>query len=186
MEDQIDTQLEPENATKDTKPVPDRSAIVWAEPIERGDSRLVVGDITKALAWFRDKTGQEPKLIILNRKNECFAKEAGDGIKVDYLGGCLASEVWLSSADNFVAPKLVTGFPDTQLLDKRNKSNMRPMIPLGRPIRDLPLEKIAKLRAQGLGARSIAKCLQAEGVRVSFMTIHRAIRREVRLQYQDQ
>jgi len=93
----MNTQLEPENAIEDTKPVLAGSAIVWAEPIERGDLRLVPGDITKALAWFRDKTGREPKLIILNRKNECFAKEADDGIKVDYSGGLARLFLWLLS-----------------------------------------------------------------------------------------
>lgn len=84
--------------------------------------------------------------------------------------------------DTFVTPRLATSSLDSQLSEKRNKSNMRPMTPLGRPTRDLPVEKIAELRAQGLGARSIAKQLQAEGVKVSFMTIHRALKREVRHQ----
>ena len=79
-----------------------KEALVWAEPLERGDLRLVPGDIQEALSWFKDKTGQEPKLIILNRKNEHLAREAGDGIKVDYLGGILSGEVWLSSSDTFI------------------------------------------------------------------------------------
>ena len=33
------------------------SAVVWVEPIERGDLQLAPGDIKEALAWFKDKTG---------------------------------------------------------------------------------------------------------------------------------
>lgn len=43
--------------------------IVWAEPIERGDLRLVGGDTKESLAWFKDKASQQPKLIILNPRN---------------------------------------------------------------------------------------------------------------------
>jgi len=37
-------------------------ALVWAEPIERGDLELVAGDVSEAFNWFKDKTGQEQRV----------------------------------------------------------------------------------------------------------------------------
>jgi len=139
---------------------------------------LQPGDIGEALAWFTSKTGQEAELIILNPKNEHLAGEVADGIKVEFVGGVLRGEVWLSAADTFVTQELATDFSEDYEWGKRNKSNIRPVVPFGRPKRDLPMEKIVKLRAEGLGARAIAKRLQAEGIEVSFMTIYRAMKKE--------
>ena len=75
-------------------------AIVWAEPIKRGDLCLAPGDIEEALTWFKESTRQEAKLFILNPKNEYLAPEA-NGIKVIYLDGCLPWEIWLSPSNSF-------------------------------------------------------------------------------------
>ena len=56
------------------------AAIVWVDSIERGDLRLAPTDIEDALSWFKNETGQEAKLFILNPKNEHLAGEA-DGAK---------------------------------------------------------------------------------------------------------
>ena len=68
--------------------------VVWAEPVKSGDFDLAPSDIPAAIEWFKEKIGQEPRLIILNPKNEHLAKEAGDSIAVMYRGGVLTWEVW--------------------------------------------------------------------------------------------
>ena len=157
---------------------------VWAKPIERGDLRLVAGDVEEALAWFEERTGNEAKLIMLNPKNEHLAQEAND-IKVTYSGGILAGEVWLSPEDTFG-----TDFPRTantiEWKSECPKSDMRPIIPLGRPPLDLPIEKIFKMHSQGLGVRAIVKRLRDEGIQISRSTIHRAMKKETnRKEWQD-
>lgn len=151
--------------------------IVWADQIKRGDLQLAPGDIEDSLAWFRDKAGQVPKMIALNPQNEHLADKA-TGIKIVCLSGVLAWEVWLSSSDNFVTPSLDTDFLKSQIRSNRDKTNMKPRLPLGRPPVDLPIEKILELHNKGLGVRAIANELEGQGVRVSYRTIHRAIKRD--------
>lgn len=134
---------------------------------------LVPGDITKAIAFFLRETGTEPKAITLNPKNERLAKEAGDGIQVSYCAGCLLWETWLSANPtvNFVTPKTATASGEIQAIE-RNKTQTQPIPFVGRPLTELPMEKVLELKAQGLGAREIAK-----KVGVSHMTVARALRR---------
>ena len=171
---------------------------VWAEPIERRPLQLVTGDIKEAINCFRDKTGQEAKLIILHPSNKHLANEVGDGIRVDYLGGCLAFEVWLSSEDNSGTP-----VPDTQVVTESisetpkaqsiasypetKKSTLNPIKsrvdffrPRGRPKtykkRLLPDDKIKQLHHEGMGAKAIATQLKTEqGIDVSYKTIQRVL-----------
>jgi len=148
---------------------------VQAVPIMRGDMQLQPDDIEEAIAWFKDKTGQEPKLVILNRKNEHLAEETGDDVKVEYLGGVLRGEVWLSATDNFVTPKSATGLNGDYEWGKRNEIQMRTIVPLGRKPIDLPMGKLLELRGQGLDFRAIAKRLIDEGIRTTHMAIKQAI-----------
>ena len=176
-------------------------AIVWAEPLERGDLRLAPGDIQEALTWFKDKTGQEPKLIILNRKNEHLAREAGDGINVDYLGGILSGEVWLSSSDTFIphssarteATKSKSECPQEQPNKYHSEKEKTKMSTLNSPSltvdnlgarsrpttykkRQLPDDKIKRLHKGGMGAKAIATRLKKEqGIDVSYKTIQRIL-----------
>jgi len=71
-------------------------ALVWAEPLSRGDLKLAPGDIPDSIDWFKEKTGQAPKLITLCPKNEKFAREIPEGISVEYCDGMFRGEVWLS------------------------------------------------------------------------------------------
>ena len=151
--------------------------ITWCEPIQRGDLRLAPGDIEDALTWFKETTGQDAKLIVLNAKNERYAKEAGDSVKVEYLGGCLTGEVWLSAEDIFVTPKPYIQTDTDFEQKKRNEIQTRCFLPVGRPSLDLPTEKITELAAQGLGYRLIARRLQSEGIQVSHMAISRAMKK---------
>jgi hypothetical protein len=56
--------------------------------------RLLQTNIDRAIAAFRDVTGQEPCLIALHPKNEVLAPE---GLELRIIGGCLANEVWLAA-----------------------------------------------------------------------------------------
>ena len=85
-------------------------ATVWCEPQERKDMSLHPGDITRAIEWFREQTGQEPRLILVHPTKEGMAREDAGNIRVEPLGGVLASEVWLSAAEHFVTPLPATEF----------------------------------------------------------------------------
>ena len=151
--------------------------VTWCEPMQRGDLKLAPSDIQDALAWFKETTGHDAKLIVLNPKNDHYAREAGDGVKVEYLGGCLTWEVWLSAEDNFVTQQAHIR-TDTDLgQQRRNEIMIRRILPIGRPSIDLPMEKVTALAAKGLGYRAIAKTLQAEGIQVSHMAVSRAIKK---------
>jgi len=155
----------------------DFKVAVWAEPQERLDMHLMPSNIEKALAWFKDKAGQEARLIMVHPNNEGLAKQNSNDIKVATMGGILASEVWLSSSDNFVTPSPARDFLTSQIEDERYKIETRPRIPVGRPCSDLPMEKILALHSEGLGARAIAKRLSDEGINVSYITVHRALKK---------
>ena len=79
-------------------------ATVWCEPQERKDMSLCPGDIARAIEWFREQTGQEPRLILVHPTKEGMARKKAGNIRIETLGGVLASEVWLSAAEHFVAP----------------------------------------------------------------------------------
>ena len=79
-------------------------AAVWCEPQERNDMSLRPGDIARAIEWFAKRTGQEPRLILVHPTKEGMARGNAGNIRVEPLGGVLASEVWLSAAEHFVTP----------------------------------------------------------------------------------
>lgn len=175
--------------------------IVWAEPIERGDLRLANSDIGDALAWFKDKTKQEPRLIVLHPSNEHFAEEVGDGVKVAYLGGVLKGEVWLSAEDTFgsesqdiekatdakISPFITQPIEIDEKTPKLKKSILNPtnvsmdnFRARGRPTsykkRPVPNDQIKQLSEQGMGARAIASKLKREkDIVVSYKTIQRIL-----------
>ena len=60
------------------------SMTIWAEAIERG-GKLTPGDVKEAIAWYKDKTGQEAKLIILQLMNGHILLE--DIMAARYLSG---------------------------------------------------------------------------------------------------
>lgn len=84
--------------------------IVWCEPQERKDMSLRPSDIGRAIEWFREQTEQEPRLILVHPTKEDMARENAGHIRVEPLGGVLASEVWLSPAEHFVTPLPATEF----------------------------------------------------------------------------
>lgn len=176
-------------------------ALVWCEPQERKNMSLVQGDIGRAIAWFGEVTGQQPELIMVHPSNEHIAMENSNGIRVQTLGGVLASEVWLSVEDNFVMPKLATdvvtesisGYFQAQPMEiptEKEKTKMStlnstsPKVdnfrPRGRPKTykklSLPDDKIKQLHKEGLGAKAIASKLKREqGIPVSYKTIQRVL-----------
>lgn len=153
-------------------------AIVWSEPIKDGTFRLQPGDIADAIAWFKEKTDQEPKLILLNVKNERFVKEVPEGIKVVCRGGVLAGEVWLSAVVDFVTPSSHIETQSDHGEKRRDKIDTRYILPAGRPALDLPIKKVQEFAAQGLGCRAISKKLkEGLGIVVSYRSIHRAIKK---------
>ena len=178
------------------------SMIVWAEKspkqyLELARLELVKGDISRAISWFKDNTGQEPKQICLNPNCERLAVEAGDSIQVNYVGGCLAWEVWLSAEESFKTPKLAPLKVDpTQTIDAKDKEvllhtnaplepsvtkpshgkEIRPIISLGgRPKKNIPIDLVHKLSEQGLSTTDIAKKLKAKGCIVSRIMVSRIL-----------
>ena len=153
-----------------------RPIVVWCEPIKRGELKVATGDIAKAMTWFKETTGQDAKLIVLHHKNERYAKEAGETVEVKYLGGCLQWEVWLSAEDGSttVLSHLDEALESMVHCDKKKKhTNAR----VGRPYLDLPSKRIQDFVSQGLSCRVIASKLQAEGINVSYRSVHRVIKK---------
>jgi len=92
-------------------------AVVWCEPQERKDMSLRPGDIARAITWFTEQMGQEPKLILVHPTKEGMARENAGNIRVEPLGGVLASEVWLSAAKHFVTPPSGDDMTDQKIAD---------------------------------------------------------------------
>lgn len=159
--------------------------LVWCQPMQRKDCQLTPTDITHAITWFREETGQKPALILVHPSKHQMAEENSSGIRVEALGGVLAWEVWLSPTEHFVTPSIARDFFGGQIGEGRHEIKTRPRIPLGRRPTDLPIEKVMQLHGQELGVRAIAKRLSTEGIEVSRMAIHRAIKKaEAKLQLQ--
>lgn len=88
------------------------TALVWCDPVERGDLKLAPGDITDAIKWFTEKTGQPPRQIFLCPKNERFASEIPEEITVVYINGVLLWEIQLTGAERW-EPVPAPSCPDT-------------------------------------------------------------------------
>ncbi|MBU2534640.1 MAG: hypothetical protein KKD83_00545 [Chloroflexi bacterium] len=168
--------------------------VVWAEPIKSGDFDLAPNDIPAAIEWFREKTKQEPRLIILNPKNEYLAKEAGDSIRVMYLARVLTWEIWLSPEDVCDTPRkpqegnsehsypLINAATHEMKMStvKVSSFEVEYFRPRGRPKtykkRELPEEVIKQLYAEGIGSKAIASRLKAKrGINVSYKTVQRVL-----------
>ena len=65
--------------------------VAWCEPMDRKKMQVIAGDIQKALAWFKGKTGQDAKTICLHPSLSML--EVPEGIHVSYVGGCLAWQI---------------------------------------------------------------------------------------------
>ena len=89
------------------------TALVWTEPIERGDLKLAPGDINESITWFKEKAGIDPQLIMLCPKNKAFAGEIPDTIDVIFLGGVLRGEIFLSASKNWGAHQTLQTPPET-------------------------------------------------------------------------
>ncbi len=160
---------------------------IWCETMKRPGLKMAAGDITKALAWFRENTSQYARIITLSPKNECFSKEAGDGVEVRYMGGCLVWEIWLSDGDEISAEKAPVTVDDHPVIMatlngiETEVATIQPSVATraspkrGRKQKSLPLERIAMLAGQGIGSKGIATMLKAEGVSVGFRTIARIL-----------
>lgn len=173
--------------------------IVWAKPSERTHLKLMSGDIEKASECFKNKTGEAPKMIALNPKNEHLAGEADENIKVNYSKGCLLWEIWLSGEDNFRASKpfnqvgiegekaqTIAGYLPNQmstLNDNNSKVDISKVsVASGgtkstrKKYKELPEDFIKQLADKDMGSKAIATQLRIErGVKVSYKTIQRLL-----------
>jgi len=83
-----------------------RELKIWCESLKRHRLNLIDGDVTSAIKWFKSKTGQDAKLVVLNPMNRCFAKEVSEGIKVEFVDGCLGWEVGLRAEEKEPAQQI--------------------------------------------------------------------------------
>lgn len=139
--------------------------------------RLTPGDIGKARACFRAELGTEAKVIGLNPKNKVLASEVEDYIRIIYCPGILVWECWMSAdpTESFVTPVSDRDVLQAQIERKRNKTTALVRTSPGRPPLKLPVKKMLKLKAQGLGSRRIAKELG-----VSHMSVSRVLRENLK------
>lgn len=169
----------------------------WCETIERGGIKMAPGDVREAINWFKETTGQEAKLIVLNPRNEKYANEAGEDIVVEYSPGCPSWEILLSPVDNYIRqntpnPNLGQGKPiqgvnhlngNLSILEDKKISMdklkaVTPKVTRKKPgpkIKELPEDLIKQLNEQGLGSNAIATSLKSKGIEVSYKTIQRII-----------
>ena len=173
--------------------------LTWCEPMLRGNLKLVPGDIRAGLAWFKETTGRDTRLIVLHPKNERYAKEVPEGIAVEFLGGCLAWEVWLSAADKITKapdgnlggekPQGVVGYtPRIMAIPNPQKNSIAIIKPsVGKVTREkrgpkqkpLPVELIIKWAGEGMGSQAITTRLKNElGIDIGFRTVARVIKGE--------
>ncbi len=171
--------------------------IVWCEPMERAKPKVVGSDIPKALAWFKEKTGQDAKKICLHPS--LASLEVPEGIQVELVGGCLAWEVWLSD-DGSVVPARITqadvilghenaevvssyppGIMSTLTGKKSEVDIIQPSVgkvtreKRGPKFTELPEDLIRQLAGEGMGSKAIASRLKAEGLEISYKTIQRRL-----------
>jgi len=141
--------------------------------------RLKPDDVRRAAEVFERKFGQRPRALGLHEDCDLQIKAAAEemGIMLYHPQGMLAHEIWLSPSESFVTRSSGISSFQLQIGEERNEIQTRPLIPLGRPPTELPMQELLELRNQGLGAREIAKKLGAEGLKVSHMAVYRALRK---------
>lgn len=180
--------------------------LVWCEPMERKSPQLIATDISHAITWFREETGQEPRLIMVHPSLEAMARENSNGIAVQAVGGCLAWEVWLSlvakspqtlppekpqpvdmpEGSSRVTPTEEpppSSPPDaSESKSGRDKTKARGKLPTAMVSQGgLPLKKIMRWHNKGLSTRTIADRLSGQGSTISYRTIARVISRQLQL-----
>lgn len=72
--------------------------LVYCESMNRQSPKIVSLDIKNAIAWYAERTGDQPKVICLNPKI-AGKVNVPDNIQVITKGGCLAFEVWLMAEE---------------------------------------------------------------------------------------
>ncbi len=168
------------------------TALVWAEPFNRIYPKVIPGDIKRATEWFRQVTGREVGEITLHPKLAKLASEVPAGVKVRFIGGCLAFEIWLAPqlqtlkaeqpAQKPATLPEVSRQPPTILSPINRKKSEGDKIKVsvakesrGRKHIALPLGEIKKLASQGYGAKAIASRLRDDNHQVSYKTIQRLL-----------
>lgn len=173
------------------------AALIWAEPFDRGDLKLGPGDIKEAVNRFKEQTGHNLGLIMLCPKNERFAEEIPEGIEVDYRGGILKGEVWMSPEKSWGEVSLTSksgGFFEKQgvmdgstifaTVNEKNfevakiksqplKTTMQKKTETrGRKPLKLPERQILAMSSAGMGSKQIAARLKDKySIKVSFRTV---------------
>lgn len=70
--------------------------LVWREAAERAKPQVSAADILRAVEWYEGVTGEVPRLMALNPKNQSLAL---DGIELRVIGGVSIFEIWLASRE---------------------------------------------------------------------------------------
>jgi hypothetical protein len=87
-----------------------------------------------------------------------------------------------SQTTNTTTPRNVTAAKTTSKPIRKALQKSPPGdITIGRPKKELPVNRIMRLHLKGLGARAIAKELERDGIEVSYLTVHRLIKGQLAL-----
>lgn len=76
-------------------PAPVKNESAWR--VWHGPHRVTATDIVTAIATFQEVTGESPRLMVLNPKNN--ALPIPQGLELWLIGGCLSTEVWLAASE---------------------------------------------------------------------------------------
>lgn len=167
--------------------------LTWCEPMKRVKPMVVAGDIPLASAWFKEKTGQDARIIYLSPSLSML--EVPDGIEVKYIEGCLAWEIWLSGdseastrsmavsgqGNSKEVSKYPGGIKATVNEEKNTVAIIQPSVgkviraKRGPKHRALPVELIEQWHDEGLGSKAIAAKLNKKGIKVGFRTVARIL-----------
>jgi hypothetical protein len=158
----------------------------------RANPRVCESDIPKALAWFREETRRDAKLIVLHPSLEKLADAVPRGVRVEFAGGCLAWEIWLAAKSEVlperygiwggegagVVSQVGAGILSTVNDKKIEVDKIQPTPPVvtrGRKSLKLPTERIRQLALSGMGSKAITRKLRDEGLLVSYKTVQRRL-----------
>ena len=142
----------------------------WCEPVtrsgERGFLRLAPGDIREAIKEYQESHRNLPDHIIICPKNENFASEVPESVKVITATGVMLWEI-LFPLDSTTEP--------CQNASHQHYGGQKPiLVELCTP--EDVTHKILELADQNLSYRAIANNLLQYGVEISHMTVARRIK----------
>ena len=144
----------------------------WCDPVmrsgERGFLRLAPGDIREAIKDYQESQSHLPDHIIICPKNEKFADEVPENVRVITATGVMLWEILLP----------LNGTTEPYHSPPRQQDSGQSPILEELPTREAVTHKILELASQNLSYRAIASNLLQYGVEISHMTVARRIRGE--------